>query len=105
MKPEDVVVGEKFPALGEKGGFAAPYETDGAASGVFLFADGSVRSLPTGLDQQMFLNLLHIADGNVIGELPGAGRAKPRPGVRTAQFIEIVGSGNDVRARLVVGEE
>ncbi len=101
MKPEDVKFEEKFPALGKKGSFATPYESSGVASGVFLFSDGSVRSIRSDINPTTLRNLLTIADGNLIEELPGSQRPRPRRGVNRAQVIEIIRTGKGVRARLV----
>ncbi len=106
-KPEDIVFNEKFPALGEKGGFAAPYEVGKLKAGEFLWCDGSVRTIRSDIDMQTLRNLILISDGNVIGEIPGSGptrgRPGPRSGVKAAQSIEIIRDAKGVRARLVSG--
>lgn len=101
MKPEDIKFDEKFPALGKKGSFATPYESGGIASGVFLFGDGSVRSIRSDINPTTLRNLLTISDGQVIGEIPGNQRPRPRRGVTQAQVIEIIRTDKGVRARLV----
>ena len=102
-KPEDIVLNEKFPALGQKGGFAAPYEIGKLKSGQFLICDGSVRTIRSDINMQTLRNLILISDGNVIGKIPGGGSPRPRPGVKAAQFIEIIRDAKGVRARLVSG--
>lgn len=101
MKPDDVKFDENFPALGKKGSFATPYESSGVASGEFLLCDGSVRSIRSDIDLTTLRNLLTIADGNSIGDIPGSQRPRPRRGVKQAQVIEIIRTDKGVRARLV----
>jgi hypothetical protein len=69
MKPEDVTVGEEFPAPGKpdkKGketGFAAPYEAARGSAGVFLWADGSVQTILDSVPAETFRTVLTIGDG------------------------------------------
>lgn len=102
MKPEDVVVDKDFTGLGEKTSFATPYGTRGNPATMFLFGDASVRTIPASIDMKLLRNLLTIADGNPIGEIPSPGRSDGvRSGTKQAQVIEIIRSDKGVRARLV----
>ena len=102
MKPEDVVIGDDFARLGEKTSFATPYGTRGSPATLFLFGDGSVRTIPASIDMQLLRNLLTISDGNPIGDLPSTGRKDAaRRGTKQTQVIEIIRGEKGVRARLV----
>ena len=105
LKPEDVTFGKQFPALGQKGSFATPYEARGVKAGLFLYCDGSVRTIRADVDMKTLRNLLMIGDGNPIGEVPSfdAPRRRPRrsPGIKQVQVIEIIRTEKGVQARLV----
>jgi hypothetical protein len=100
MKPEDVVVDEKLPGLGQPGGFAAPYRIGDKAGGVFLWADGSVRTIRTDIEAQTLQNLLHIADGQPIGSIPSLDATGPS-GPPRMPVIEIRSGASGPTARLV----
>lgn len=84
MKPEDVVFDEQFPGIGKEQGFAAPYKTDKGSGGVFVFADGSVTTIRDDIDMALFRNLIQIADGQRIGEIP---RLQPVRRSRSEQVL------------------
>jgi len=67
-KPEDIVVGEDFPGIGAKGGFAAPHALGGDRSGIFLFADYTAFALATGISDGALRKLLTIAGGETVDE-------------------------------------
>ncbi|MHC4400048.1 MAG: DUF1559 family PulG-like putative transporter [Planctomycetota bacterium] len=77
-KPEDVAFGDSFPGIGREGGFAAPYQTENARGGVFLFGDGTVKAIRQDVDGQLLRNLITIADGTPIGEVPQFAPTHPR---------------------------
>ena len=101
MKPEDVKFDDQFPALGETGGFATPYESRDARAGVFLISDGSVRTIGSAIPMMTLRNLITIADGQVIADFPGIQSTRRRPGIKRAQMIEIVRTDKGATARLV----
>ncbi len=84
MKPEDVVFDEQFPGLGKEQGFAAPYKTDNGSGGVFVFADGSVTTIRDDVDMALLRNLIQIADGQPIGDIP---RLQPVRRSRSEQVL------------------
>jgi hypothetical protein len=65
MKPEDIVVGAKFPRLGTKGSFAMPYPTKKGMAGPFVRADGMFLMIPGKIDTEAFLAALTIAAKDV----------------------------------------
>lgn len=101
-KPEDVSFNDKFPTLGQKGSFATPYKSPKAASGLFLFADGSVRNIRNDIELETLRNLLTIADGNPIGEIPSDNRPRTQRDVKQAQVIEVIITAQGPAARLSV---
>lgn len=106
MKPEDVVFGEKFPRPGEKGSFAAPYETRRGSGGMFAYADGSVRSIRSDVHPEAWQHLVERNDGFPVDDPPSldsSSRLRSGPRARAMQFVEIVGEGDSLRARLVSG--
>jgi hypothetical protein len=86
MKPEDVTFHDEFPAPGQPGGFAAPYKSQEASGGVFLFGDGSVKAIRDDVDLQTWWDLFQIADGRPIGDVP---ELRPSP-PRRHQQIEVI---------------
>lgn len=105
MKPEDVSFDKEYPRPGEKGGFDAPYRNSRGKGGVFLYGDGSVRTIRDDVEEEDWKNLLLISDGNVVGDPPQlSGRPSGRRAKPAAQFIEIHKTGDNYKARLTVGE-
>lgn len=103
MKPENVVFSEKFPLPGGKGGFAAPYKYRGGSFGLFARIDGSVGKIASSVDLKTWHHLLQIADGNVIGDVPGPGSQarRSRRGKQPVHAVEIVRTKKGYAARLV----
>lgn len=103
MKPEDVVVGKKFPAFGEKGSFALPYETGDRKGGPFLFADGGVQTITSDIDADTISTILHIGDGEVLdwASMPILDKPNRRRSTKAAQAIEIIRRGDGYMARLM----
>lgn len=67
MKPEDVIVGEGDSGVGSLGEFAAPYMSELGSAGVFLFADGAVKTIRSNIDPATFRALLTIAGAEIAG--------------------------------------
>ncbi|MBL7041977.1 MAG: DUF1559 domain-containing protein [Pirellulaceae bacterium] len=84
MKPEDVVFDEQFSGLGKEQGFASPYKTEKGSGGVFVFADGSVTTIRDDIDIELLRNLVQIADGQRIGDIP---RLQPVRRSRSEQVL------------------
>jgi hypothetical protein len=70
MKPEDIVVDDKFPNLGQKEGFAVPYKSDNRGAAPFLRCDGSVLALIETIDRNTFHAMLTLDGGEPIGDFP-----------------------------------
>ncbi len=68
---------------------------------MFLFGDGAVRTIRSDINRTTLHNLMTIADGNLIEELPEIQKPRRRPGIKPVQVIEIVRTGTRVKARLV----
>lgn len=100
MKPEDVVVDENFPGIGKPSGFAAPFRIGDKAGGVFLRADGSVTTIRSDIEAQTLQDLLHIADGHPIGNVPSLNTAGAS-GPPRIPVIEIRTDSSGATARLV----
>jgi hypothetical protein len=92
MKPEDVAWSDDFPGPGKPGGFAAAYKIGERAAGVFLHADGSAGAIRDDIAVADWHNLLQIADGHPIGEIPAypsRSRKIPRPEAMTMLEIPL----------------
>jgi hypothetical protein len=100
MKPEDIVVDDKFPDLGQKGGFAAPYRSDNRSAAPFLRCDGSVLALLESIDRNTFRALLTLDGGEPIGAFPSINPAARRGGV--APVIYIIHENGKPSARLAM---
>jgi len=64
LKPEDVVVDDAFPGFDDQAGFAAPHAIGDERFGIFGFADGSVVSLPSDLEIDVFRKALTFDAGD-----------------------------------------
>jgi hypothetical protein len=101
-KPEDVVFEKEFPRPGEKGSFAAPYESRGRRGGVFLYGDGSVRTIRSDVDAETWQYLLTRNDGMPTEEPPGLdGPVTGRPGSQAMQYVEVYRTAAGWQARLI----
>lgn len=100
MKPEDIIVDDKFPELGKKGSFALPFKTDKGNAGPFLRCDGSVAGILDSIDKDTFRSLLTLNGGEVIGEYPTVN--PPKVAGRAAPVIYIITEGKKTVARLVM---
>jgi hypothetical protein len=99
MKPEDIVVDDKFPDLGKQGGFAVPYKMEKGNAAPFLRCDGSVTALLDAIDRRTFHALLTLDGGEVIGDFLSV---NPAPmGGRMMPVIYIIKEGKSTIARLV----
>ena len=65
-RPLDIVVGQKLPGLGQKGGFAAPFTSGERKAGLFAFADGHVQEIRDDIKPEIFFQLATIAGLEVI---------------------------------------
>ena len=101
MKPEDVTFDDSFAPLGKPGSFAAPYKTDKASAAVFVRADGSATTIRADVDIKTLRNLLQIADGQRIPDVPAL---RPRRTSRQGQIavIEIERTAAGPTAKLVL---
>jgi len=70
MKPVDVVIDDKFPDLGKKGGFPTLYKTGLGNAAPFLFCDGAVRGLIDTIDSKTFRARWTLDGGEVVGDYP-----------------------------------
>jgi hypothetical protein len=86
MKPEDILVDDKFPDLGKKGGFAAPYKSENRGAAPFLRCDGSVAALLESIDRNTFHALLTLDGGEPIGAYPSISPSSRR-GVAPVIYI------------------
>ncbi|HIQ22021.1 MAG TPA: hypothetical protein EYH34_12435 [Planctomycetes bacterium] len=100
-KPGDVVFDENFPGIGKGGGFAAPWKTDKGSGGVFLRGDGSVTTIRSDVDMELLRNLIVIADGHPIPEVPTLEPSRPR-GQRPIPVIAIERTAAGPTAKLVL---
>src|SRR5262245_3423127 len=100
MKPEDIVVDDKFPDLGQKGGFALPYKSDNRSAAPFLRCDGSVLALLEGIERNTFRALLTLDGGEPIGAFPSINPAARRGGA--TPVIYIIAENGKTSARLVM---
>jgi hypothetical protein len=104
-KPEDIVVGPKFPddydVFGKPNGIATPYNLgsrkSGAPSAPFLIADGSVRVVSTAINKLTLAALLTRNGGEVISAdaIPGDAQARP-----AAQALKVRVEGRKATASL-----
>lgn len=105
MKPQDLVIDDKFALPGNPGSFALPYKLPQGDCGPFLVGDGSVQLLPKLKDMAALRSLLTIAggevnDGTLLGVIPvpiadgGTGRPVPT--------IYVLREGGTTTARLVM---
>jgi len=101
MKPEDVTFDDSFAPLGKPGSFAAPYKTDKASAAVFVRADGSATTIRADVDIKTLRNLLQIADGQRIPDVPAL---RPTRTSRQQQIavIEIQRTATGPTAKLVL---
>jgi hypothetical protein len=100
MKPEDILVDDKFPDLGQKGGFAVPYKSDKRGAAPFLRCDGSVLALLESIDRNTFRALLTLDGGEPIGAFPSINPAGRRAGV--VPVIYIISANGKTAARLAM---
>ncbi|MBW3538912.1 MAG: DUF1559 domain-containing protein [Planctomycetes bacterium] len=109
MKPEDVVFSDgKYPLPGEKGSFAAPYESSRGKAGVFLWGDGRVSTIRSDVDATAWQYLLVRNDGNPVDTdaIPSLDAPRTRSGKRAVQVVEIYRTSEGFAARLVAsGDE
>ena len=61
-EPRDLEYSGGFPALGEPGSFAVPYQSSDVPYGQFLMGDLSVKQLPQSLDAETLRRMLTIDD-------------------------------------------
>jgi hypothetical protein len=86
-KPEDIVVGPRYPddydIFGKSNGIAAPYNLGSRKSGApcapFLIADGSVRVVSKDINKMVLAALLTRNGGEVISADAIPGEVAPRP--------------------------
>jgi hypothetical protein len=64
-KPEDVAWRDDLQSPGSPDSFAAPHRAELGVSGIFAFADASVRPVSSDLDPASFRHWLQIADGRM----------------------------------------
>jgi hypothetical protein len=108
MKPEDLpivvdpMIGLASPSLGDEKGFATPYKSDDGPFGVFLFTDGSVRSIHQSVDKRVFSALLTPNLGEVVSsDSFGGGKTTLSAAVLSPTFqVEVKQDGPTARARL-----
>jgi hypothetical protein len=65
-KPEDIIVVDDFPGLGQPGGIFTPAQIDGAGVAPVLFLDGSVRTLSSRIGLATLRALTTIQGGEII---------------------------------------
>ena len=105
MKPQDLVIDDKFPLPGKPGSFSLPYKLPQGDCGPFLVADGSVQLLAKPKDLATLRGLLtidgrEVNDGTLLGVIPlpiadgGTGRPVPT--------IYVLREGETTTARLVM---
>ena len=105
MKPQDLVINDKFPLPGNPGSFALAYKLPQGDCGPFLVSDGSVQLLPKPKDLATLRGLLtidgrEVNDGTLLGVIPlpiadgGTGRPVPT--------IYVLREGETTTARLVM---
>jgi hypothetical protein len=87
MKPEDILVDDKFPDLGKQGGFALPYRCESHGAAPFLRCDGSVLALLETIDRNTFRALLTLDGGEPIGAFPSINPAARHGGVVPVIYI------------------
>ena len=100
MKPEDVAVDDKFPGLGMKGGFAAPYKLEKGNVSPFILADGAVRGILDTIDGKTLHALLTLDGGEIVGDFPSI--SPPPLRMALAPVIYIMTEANQTTARLVM---
>jgi len=98
MKPEDVTFDDKFPGIGKKGGFSAPYKKGKETAGIFLRCDGSVLDISSKIDKKTLTNFITLNDGQILDELPRLDSPRQGPMVMS---LHIVKTDKGVVARLV----
>src|SRR5262249_30011978 len=107
MKPEDIVVTDKLPKLGQPGSFdLLPYKTDLGSVAPFLRAEGRCFGILESIDGQMLRSLMTIAGGEKINwaSVPSIGVEKlPRmdPEGESAPVLYVVRIRGETRVRSV----
>src|SRR5262249_16485859 len=96
-KPEDIVVGPDFPALGRPGGSFTPARFGGVGVAPVVFLDGSVRVLSERTDLATLRALTSMNGGEMIDyrkiiDPPFA----LRPGMIPVRGLYLIGEGKDV---------
>lgn len=83
-KPEDIVLDDAFPGIGEPAGIGAIHPVEGGHhTALVAFADGSVQTLPDSIDADTLRPFLTRAGGELVDRSnldgPGAGPDPDRP--------------------------
>jgi hypothetical protein len=99
-KPEDVVVAVDSPRPGLPGGFAFPYPTRKGHAGPFLCGDGTVLTIPAGIDSEVFHAALTRSGREIVGAEDVRGDDLPVVGV-PVPVLYITNDGRKASARLV----
>jgi hypothetical protein len=88
-KPEDLELGERTtPTLGGMEGFATPYEAEAGRAGVFLWCDGSMRTILATVEPEQFRHLLQRNDRHAVGSPPSLDPAQPGGNLRRVPVLE-----------------
>jgi hypothetical protein len=97
-KPEDVVFAPDFKNLGHADSFAAPH--DGA--GLFLFGDGRVRTISSGIAADLLSALLTVDGREIVDDLLIPTVGEPRePGGGTPRQLQLLRSKDGVRLQFL----
>jgi hypothetical protein len=104
MKPEDIVVDENFPGIGQPGGLGAPIRRGDSAATLAVFCDGAIHVLGADVPLETQRALLSINGGELIDPAALGGAGPGGGGRRRAAFIEIVEDAEGVRAQVVERE-
>ena len=101
-KPEDIRFGKDFAGIGRPGNFAAPYRIVEQDAGVFLFSDGSVRTIAQGIAAKTMRALLTIGGREVIdpASIPILRSPASRNTFREQATIRITRTGGKVTVEL-----
>ena len=83
-KPEDIILDDAFPGIGEPAGIGAIHPVEGGHhTALVAFADGSVQTLPDSIDADTLRPFLTRAGGELVDRSdldgPGAGPDPDRP--------------------------